>query len=204
MRRTNREASIAHADSFVLEDLEERRLLSAGHSAAAHASHKHAAQSVRHVHVAKARPEVTKAAKVHGHSHHAAKAAKHAKHHAKVKKTDDDQTITGTGATIVSTQSVLFATAPAVVQTGLQAQAPSGIRIDPNEAITVQTFTDGTIIYSTDLVNNGQTTHVSVDANGNPSTGPVANPTPSPTGQGGDDKESDDEAGGDKSKHGSD
>src|SRR4051812_45278939 len=106
MRCSNREASIAHADSFVLEDLEERRLLSGGHSAAAHANHKHAPQSARHVHVAKARPEVTKAAKVHGHSHHAAKAAKHAKHYVKVKKTDDDQTTTGTGATVVSTQSV--------------------------------------------------------------------------------------------------
>jgi hypothetical protein len=205
-RRRNPKASTAHAGIFSLEGLEERRLLSAGHHGDSHrAQHVPAAHSVRHVRHDLKRDLSTNVASGHA----KAKARKHgkalAKGHSKAKKNDDNQA-TGTGGTgtaipVVSTQTILFATAPSLVQTGLQAQAPAGVRIDPNKALSVQTFQDGTVIYATDLTTNGQTTHVSVDANGNPSTGPVANPTPTTTGHTDDDNHNDDDDPADAAKH---
>ena len=191
--RLNSKASTAPLASFSLEGLEERRFLSAGPVVASHAHHPHPTPAARHVrHDLKHKVTATPAVKAHKHHGKAL-----AKGHTKIKKNDDPTgTPGGTGTIpVISTQSILFATAPTLVQTGLQAQAPAGVRIDPNKAITVQTFKNGTLIYSTDVTVNGQTTHVSVDANGNPSTGPVATPvTTSPVGKDkDDDKESDDD-----------
>ena len=74
--------------------------------------------------------------------------------------------------------TILFGAAPTAVQTGLQAQAPAGVTIDPSESVKVCTRPDGTMIYIIEVSNNGKDDYLAVDASGHAVPPPPPPPPP--------------------------
>jgi hypothetical protein len=133
------------ASAFLLDGLEERRMLSASHGHHHVAVHHATTHTVRHAVVHSATVK------------HAHKAARHA-------------TVTASNGTSSDETTILFSDAPAAVQTGLQALAPAGFTIPPTQSVEVHTPSTGLAIYSTEIKIPGVESHLTVDANGAPFT----------------------------------
>ena len=153
------------AAAFVMDDLEDRMMLSAArpHTAVNLATVRvprvtHSAlHATRAVVKAVARVTVKPAVKV------AAKVA--AKPAAKVAAKPVVKAV-ATTTTEGTEMRILFSAAPAAVQTGLQALAPTGFTIPATQSIEVDTPVTGLATYSTELRTTGIDSHIAVDANG--------------------------------------